>query len=123
MQDAHRSTVAVVDDDQAVRDSLRFLLETVGFDVDTFTSACDFLSSSERAQPAYLLIDQHMPRLTGLDLLGLMRDQGISAMVALMTGAPSPELSRRAMELGADVVLEKPVAEEVLLRFLGYDGQ
>lgn len=123
MQDAHRSTVAVVDDDQAVRDSLRFLLETVGFDVDTFTSACDFLSSSERGQPAYLLIDQHMPRLTGLDLLGRMRDQGISAMVALMTGAPSPELSRRAMELGADVVLEKPVAEEVLLRFLGYDGQ
>ncbi len=120
MQDGHRVTVAVVDDDQAVRDSLRFLLETVGFDVTTFTSACDFLASPSQDRPIYLLIDQHMPRLTGLDLLLRMRDRGISSMVALMTGSPSPELSRRALELGADVVLEKPLAEEVLLRFLGY---
>lgn len=122
MRDGHRATVAVVDDDQAVRDSLRFLLETIGFDVTTFTSACDFLASPSHDHPIYLLIDQHMPRLTGLDLLSRMRDRGVCGMVALMTGSPTPELSRRAFELGADVVLEKPLAAEVLLRFLGHDG-
>lgn len=121
MRDGHRATVAVVDDDQGVRESLRFLLETVGFDVDTFTSACEFLASPLREHPIYLLIDQHMPRLTGLDLLLRLRDRGNPGLVALMTGSPSAELSRRALELGADVVLEKPLAEEVLLRFLGYD--
>jgi two-component system response regulator FixJ len=122
MQHGHRPIVAVVDDDQAVRDSLRFLLETAGFDVDTFDSACEFLAASVRDEPRYLLIDQHMPRLTGLDLLRRMRDRGMTGPVALMTGSPSPELSRRAHELGATIVLEKPLAEETLLRFLGHRG-
>lgn len=120
MQDRHRPTVAVVDDDQGVRESLRFLLETAGFDVDTFDSACEFLAASAPDAPIILLVDQHMPRLTGLDLLHRLRERGISGPVALMTGSPSPELSRRARELGATVVLEKPLAEELLLRFLGH---
>lgn len=122
MRDGLRPTVAVVDDDQAVRESLRFLLETVGFDVDTFESACEYLAVAATLAPVYLLVDQHMPRLTGLDLLSQLRGRGVVGAIALMTGSPSPELSRRARELGADVVLEKPLAEEMLLRFLGYDG-
>ncbi len=122
MQHGHRPIVAVVDDDQAVRDSLRFLLETAGFIVDTFDSACDFLAASMDGEPAYLLIDQHMPTLTGLDLLLRLRERGVVGPVALMTGSPSAELSRRAQELGVTIVMEKPLAEEILLRFLGYDG-
>lgn len=118
MQMCHRQTVAVVDDDQGVRDSLRFLLETAGFDVDTFDSACEFLAASVAGTSVILLVDQHMPRLTGLDLLHRLRERGISGTVALMTGSPSDELSRRARELGATAVLEKPLAEELLLRFL-----
>lgn len=122
MRGGHRGTVAVVDDDQAVRESLRFLLETVGFDVDTFASVCDFLAAAQPDQPVFVLVDQHMPRVTGLDLLLRVRNRGMSCVIALMTGSPSPELSRRARELGAEVVLEKPLAEETLLRFLGHEG-
>ena len=119
MRDGHRATVAVVDDDAAVRDSLRFLLETVGFAVMTFDSACEFLAATDRHHSAYVLVDQHMPRVTGLDLLLRLREQRMTATVALMTGSPSDELFERARALGAEAVLEKPLAEAVLLRFLG----
>lgn len=119
MRGGHRATVAVVDDDAAVRDSLRFLLETVGFIVMTFDSACDFLAAPDRHHSTYVLVDQHMPRVTGLDLLIRLRDLRTTATVALMTGSPSDELSERAFALGAEAVLEKPLAEAVLLRFLG----
>ena len=119
MRDDHRATVAVVDDDGAVRDSLRFLLETVGFVVMTFDSACDFLAATDRHFSTYVLVDQHMPRVTGLDLLERLREAQITATIALMTGSPSDELSERARALGAHVVLEKPLAEAALLRFLG----
>jgi two-component system response regulator FixJ len=110
--------VAVVDDDEAVRDSLRFLLETAGFGVDTFESACQFLSERGKDTPDCLLLDQHMPRVTGLDLLRQLRDRGHRLPVALMTGSPSEDLARRARELGVAEILEKPLAEEALLRFL-----
>ncbi|MGE0416464.1 MAG: response regulator transcription factor [Acetobacteraceae bacterium] len=106
MTESHHPTVAVVDDDQGVRDSLRFLLETVGFDVDTFTSACEFLAASVHGDPVCLLVDQHMPHLTGLDLLRVMRERGMSVPVALMTGSPSAELARMAEELGVAAIFE-----------------
>jgi len=119
MQDRHRLTVAVVDDDEAVRDSLRFLLETAGFDVDTFASACQFLAAPVPRSPMCLLIDQHMPRVTGLDLLRQLKERGLDVPVALMTGSPSADLTQRAQEIGVAAVLEKPLAEEQLLRFVG----
>ncbi|MGE0225186.1 MAG: response regulator transcription factor [Acetobacteraceae bacterium] len=119
MIDGHRPTVAVVDDDEAVRDSLRFLLETAGFDVDTFASACQFLEASVPRDGVCLLVDQHMPRLTGLDLLQRLKERGMDVPVALMTGSPSPELTQRAQELGVAAVLEKPLMEDQLLRFVG----
>lgn len=119
MEDGHRPIVAVVDDDEAVRDSLRFLLETAGFDVHTFESACKFLAAGGQDDRLCLLLDQHMPRVTGLDLLRRLRENGRDLPVALMTGSPSPELARRALELGAAEILEKPLTEEDLLRFVG----
>jgi two-component system response regulator FixJ len=114
--------VAVVDDDEAVRESLRFLLETVGFRVETFGSAAQFLQSAACAGLACLLLDQHMPRVTGLDLLRELRRRGESVRVALMTGSPSPEIARHAAELGAAAVTEKPLADEALLRFVARGG-
>jgi CheY-like chemotaxis protein len=59
-----------------------------------------------------------MPRVTGLDLVRRLRDQGQRLPVALMTGSPSDDLTRRARELGIKEVLEKPLTEEALLRFV-----
>jgi two-component system response regulator FixJ len=112
------ATVAVVDDDEAVRESLRFLLETAGFRVETFGSAAQFLQSAAHEALGCLLLDQHMPQVTGLDLLRELRRRGESLRVALMTGSPSPELTRRAKELGAVEVIEKPLTDDALLRFL-----
>ena len=118
MRDSHRPVVAVVDDDEAVRDSLRFLLETAGFDVTTFASACQFLTSPDRETRMCLLLDQHMPKITGLEMMRRLRERGQELPVALMTGSPSPELTRRAMELGVAEVMEKPLADDVLMRFV-----
>jgi two-component system response regulator FixJ len=117
MGDDRRATVAVVDDDEAVRESLRFLLEIAGFEVLTFDSADAFLPCP-RHDFSRLLIDQHMPRITGLDLLQRLRDRGCKVTVGLMTGSPSPELTRRARDLGAVAVMEKPLRDDVLLDFV-----
>jgi FixJ family two-component response regulator len=110
--------VAVVDDDEAVRESLRFLLEIAGYQVATFPSGCDFLRTGTVYAAACLLVDQHMPQLTGLQLLRYLRESGNKTPVALMTGSPSVDLTRQAHDLGAAEVLEKPLADEVLFRFV-----
>jgi FixJ family two-component response regulator len=116
MQDGQR--VAVVDDDDAVRDSLRFLLETVGYDVLTFGSAGEFLSCPDVGMVACLLVDHHMPRITGLELVARVRATRPDLPVALMTGSPSAELTRRALEVGVNEMLEKPLQEQGLLQFV-----
>ncbi len=117
MRDARRPVVAVVDDDEAVRDSLRFLLETAGFEVTTFATPDAFLLAATH-EVTFVLVDQHMPHMTGLDVLARLRERGSTLQVALMTGSPSSELTRRAQELGAVAVMDKPLHDDMLLRFL-----
>src|SRR5579862_1537777 len=81
-------TVAVVDDDPAVLDSLRFLLEVLGCDVATYASALTYLDDPA-AHPACMIVDQHMPRMTGLELAQRLRDDGRLIPMLLITGSPS----------------------------------
>ena len=118
MQDAGVRLVAVVDDDDAVRESLRFLLETVGFCVATYGSAGAFLAEADPDHLACLVVDQHMPELTGLQLVSRLRRQGSELPIALITGSPSADLVRQARELGVSTVLEKPLADDVLVDFV-----
>jgi two-component system response regulator FixJ len=122
MQDGRRRLVGVVDDDAAVRDSLRFLLEAANFLVVTFHSAGQFLAAPGHDDLACLLLDHHMPEMTGLELLRQLRRMRPLLPVALMTGSPSAQLARQALELGAAVVLEKPLAEQALFNFVGNTG-
>lgn len=117
MTDARPRTVAIVDDDDAVRDSLKFLLEVVGHTVETFGSAEQFLRS-ERQHLACLILDHHMPQITGLQLVEMLRARGAVPPVLLVTGSPSPAITARARELGVDRVLEKPPNEDELLEFV-----
>ena len=102
------STVAVVDDDEAVRDSTRFLLEVEGYSVATFASAIEFLKA-EVGRFLCLLLDQHMPQMTGLELVEQLRSNGIAIPTMLMTGLPSRAIVARADALGIERVLEKPL--------------
>jgi two-component system response regulator FixJ len=118
MHDGSHRLVAVVDDDDAVRDSLQFLLETAGFIVVTYHSAAQFLSDAKPCDLSCLVVDQHMPEQTGLQLIARLRDRGMMLPIVLITGSPSPDLVRRARDLGVASVLEKPLDDDLLLDFI-----
>ena len=116
MTEAEHRTVAVVDDDQAVRDLLRFLLEVIGYTVEIFASAAEFLQANVR-HFACLILDHHMPNMTGLELAGRLRDNGAFIPILLITGSPSPTITARAVELGVKLI-DKPPSEEALIDFI-----
>jgi two-component system, LuxR family, response regulator FixJ len=117
MTGAERRTVAIVDDDHVVRESLRFLLEVAGHVVEVFESAADFLKS-EITHLACLILDHHMPHITGLELAERLRADGSAIPILLITGSPSPIIRARASMLGIDRILAKPFDEEDLLHFV-----
>ena len=109
--------VAIVDDDDAVRDSFRFLLEVAGHAVEAFASAAEFLKSEMR-HLACLIVDHHIPHMTGLDLVQKLRADGVGIPILLITWMPSPAVLARAAELGVERVLEKPINDQDLLDFV-----
>jgi len=110
--------IAVVDDDEAVRDSLAFLLTVSGHAVAAYESAADFLERCDLGHVAGLILDHHMPKQSGLELLARLREEGRTLPVLLVTGSPSPEVLERAGALGVDQVLEKPVSDQGLMAFI-----
>jgi two-component system, LuxR family, response regulator FixJ len=123
MNDGSHRLVAVVDDDDAVRDSLRFLLEIAGHAVATYGSAAQFLHEAPIGELVCLVVDQHMPDQTGLQLVAHLRADGVSLPVALITGSPSADLIRMARELDVAEVMEKPLNDDTLLDFIARAGE
>ena len=117
MTDHPSGAVAIVDDDPAVLDSLKFLLEIAGHMVATYASAAEFLGDHAR-RPTCLILDQHMPHMTGLELAARLRRDGANVPVLLITGSPSATIVSRAAQLGIERVLEKPLDEANLLSFV-----
>ena len=110
------AVVHVIDDDEAMRDSLSFLLESTDIAVRTYESALEFLRGIESVQPGVIVTDVRMPEMSGLELVRRLRDQGIDLPVIVMTGHADVPLAVEAMKAGALEFLEKPFEEEVLLR-------
>jgi two-component system response regulator FixJ len=121
MTDHDDKPVAIVDDDVDVLDSLRFFLEIAGYPVSVYSSGEAYLEDRPRFV-ACLVLDHHMPRMTGLELAARLRADGIATPMLLITGSPSPAIVSRAKELGVEQVLEKPVTEADLLRFVAAHG-
>ncbi len=116
MEGAEQLTVAVVDDDHAVRASLRFLLEVEGHVVETFESGIEFLQA-EVPNAACLILDHRMPHMTGLELARRLRAKGSVIPILLITASPSPEIKGHAAHFGIRL-LEKPLHEGDLLDFV-----
>jgi two-component system, LuxR family, response regulator FixJ len=115
--DTEPRRVAIVDDDLAVRESLRFLLDVHGHPVETFASAADFLKA-DMQHLACLVLDHHMPYMTGLELVERLRAEGVGIPILLITGVSSPAIVARYAKLGIERVLEKPPSEQDLLDFV-----
>jgi FixJ family two-component response regulator len=112
-----KGAIAVVDDDSAVLYSLKFLLEVAGHRVVIYDSGKQFLEDPA-GQPTCMIVDQHMPEMTGLELVARLRNGVVNIPVMLITGSPSPAIVTRAAQLGVELVLEKPPTEQDLLRFV-----
>ena len=117
MTEAEPRVVAIVDDDHAVRESLQFLLEVAGHSVKAFASAAEFLKA-EMHYLRCLILDHHMPHMTGLDLAERLREAGVNIPILLVIGSPSPAIVARAAGFGIEKVLEKPLADKDLFDFI-----
>lgn len=112
---AYGDMIAIVDDDEAVRDSLKLLLETYGLGVGTYGSAQEFLEAEAVCRSRCLVLDVHMPGMSGVELLQTLREGRSQVPAIVITGRPDAALRRQALEAGAHAVFEKPVDEETLL--------
>jgi two-component system response regulator FixJ len=107
--------VHVVDDDPAVRDSLRLLLKTERFAVRTHASAREFLADVEPEETGCVVTDVRMPEASGFDLLADMKEREIGLPVIVITAHADVPLAVRVMKAGAVDLLEKPFDDEALL--------
>jgi two-component system, LuxR family, response regulator FixJ len=110
-----KAMIYVVDDDYDVRTSLRFLLETEGFEVRTFRNGSALLGSATRNQADCLVIDYKMVELDGLELATRLRRLQVSTPIILITGYPDENISAKATSAGVRQVLLKPNLEDSLI--------
>ncbi|HYK78058.1 MAG TPA: response regulator [Micropepsaceae bacterium] len=110
--------VYVIDDDDAVRDSMRAVLESFEIDVSDYPSASDFLARVNAPANGCMLLDLHMPGISGLELVEIMRKRGWSLPVIAMTGRSDDLLKERLLRAGVEALLDKPVDETTLTHAL-----
>lgn len=118
LENPRPSVVHVVDDDEAVRDSMRALLESHGFEVRDYASAREFLVATPLKPVGCVLLDLHMPGMSGLELLETLRACGFRLPIIALTGRSDIALRQRVIRAGALFLLDKPVADDTLLSSL-----
>jgi FixJ family two-component response regulator len=107
--------VAIVDDEDAVRRALERLLRSAGYAPNAFASGAAFLQSLDGARPDCVVLDLHMPNVTGFDVQDRMTQSGVRVPIIVITGHDTAESRERAGALGAAAYLRKPVGANLLL--------
>jgi FixJ family two-component response regulator len=107
--------VFVVDDDEGVRESVRWLLESVNLAVEAFDDAQAFMSGFRDDQPGVVLLDIRMPGASGLEVQEWLREQGVDTPVVILTGHADVPAAVRAMKGGALDFIEKPYNAQSLI--------
>lgn len=115
MNQPTESTVVVVDDDEAVRDSLTALIETEGWQVKAFPSGEALLAGLDASGVVCLVVDVRMPGIDGLELQKRLRERGIDTPVVIVTGHGDIPLAVKAMKDGAFDFIEKPFDNAIIL--------
>jgi two-component system response regulator FixJ len=109
------AVVHVIDDDEAVRESLTFLLKTAGHAVRTYENATAFLRDDPKGKAGCIVSDVRMPDVSGIDLLHRLKELNVSLPVIVITGHGDVPLAVEAMKSGALDFLEKPFDDDALL--------
>jgi two-component system response regulator FixJ len=107
--------VCVIDDDDAARDALAFLLRSARFEVQTYEGATAFLTALKSSPAQCVITDVRMPEMSGIDLLRRLRETGNNVPVIVITGHGDIPLAVEAMKFGAADFFEKPYDDEALL--------
>jgi FixJ family two-component response regulator len=114
--------VCVVDDDEAVRDSTCMLLESHDMRTCAFASAGDFLAWFEPKRAACIIIDLHMPQMSGAEVLELLRACGVTTPILVISGRRDPVLDLQIQRAGVLAILSKPADASELLRLVAIAG-
>ncbi|MDH5786421.1 MAG: response regulator transcription factor [Chromatiales bacterium] len=112
---SNTATVFIVDDDEAVRNSLSFLMQSVGLQTESFESASHFLDASPAGRAGCLLLDIRMPGMSGLELQGELEERDIQLPVIFISGHADVPMAVRALKSGAFDFIEKPFNDQLLL--------
>jgi len=110
-----KSQIAIVDDDQSFRDSMRRLLKSLDYAVVVFPSAAEFLASPKLATTACLVADVHMPEMSGIELYKHLSERSGTIPTILVTAYPDDGVQERMLTLGVECYLRKPLVEKVLI--------
>jgi FixJ family two-component response regulator len=119
MQEAHlpaKTLISIIDDDEDFREALQGLMTSMGFTVEAFSSALDFLERTNIRDTSCLITDVHMPRMTGVELHRRLIDSGYLIPTILITAYPDESIRIRTMADGIVGYLTKPCDADELLR-------
>src|SRR5688572_9078265 len=109
------AVIHVVDDDEAMRQSIAFLLRTANLEAQTYESALAFLEALPKIKTGCIVTDVRMPGMTGIDLMKRLRELNVTIPIIVITGHGDVPLAVEAMKGGALDFLEKPFDDEILL--------
>jgi FixJ family two-component response regulator len=121
-----KDLISVIDDDESIRRTTKFLVESFGFRAAAFESAQDFLTSGQQNNTSCLILDIQMPNIDGFQLQSKLAAAGCRIPVIFITAYDDKEFRRRAMQAGAAAFLAKPFSDDQLLQTvrsaLGHDN-
>ncbi len=109
------SLISIVDDDRPLREAMRRLLRSLGYTVEVFPSAADFLASPRLGETACLIADVHMPGMNGDDLYRSLINAGLTIPTILVTAYPDDDVRERALKDGVVCYLHKPIDKNQLV--------
>jgi len=107
--------VAIVDDEEPVRKALKRLLRASGLEADSYASGKEFLDATLLREPDCVLLDLHMPRMTGLQVLRALKATRHALPIIIITAHDAPEAREQCLAAGATAYLRKPLEEHELL--------
>jgi two-component system, LuxR family, response regulator FixJ len=110
-----KSVVLVIEDDRAVRNSLKFALEVEGFSVQVYPTGTALLDEGDMPVSGCLVADYHLPGMNGLDLIQLLRERNVKLPAILITSHPTAAIRSRAMLAGVRLI-EKPLLSDTLFQ-------